>query len=101
MREAQQRTVRTSRDVTGGWWATVLTGGLNYQIEHHLFPSMPRPHLAKARRLVREHCRSLDVPYIEANLIRAWAVVIAYLNRVGLAPRNSVQCPVSGQLRAN
>ena len=49
--------VRTSRNVSGGWWATVLMGGLNYQIEHHLFPSMPRPHLAKARELVREHCR--------------------------------------------
>ena len=42
--------VLTSRNVSGGWWATVLMGGLNYQIEHHLFPSMPRPHLANARR---------------------------------------------------
>ena len=38
--------VLTSRNVSGGWWATALMGGLNYQIEHHLFPSMPRPHLA-------------------------------------------------------
>ena len=45
-------------------------GGLNYQIEHHLFPSMPRPHLAAARRLVREHCRSHDVPYTETSLAR-------------------------------
>ena len=37
--------VRTSRNISGGWWATALMGGLNYQIEHHLFPSMPRPHL--------------------------------------------------------
>ena len=40
--------VLTSRNVSGGWWATALMGGLNYQIEHHLFPSMPRPHLAVA-----------------------------------------------------
>ena len=52
-------------------------GGLNYQIEHHLFPSMPRPHLALARRLVREHCRSHDVPYAETNLLTAWGIVIA------------------------
>ena len=91
--------VRTSRNVSGGWWATALMGGLNYQIEHHLFPSMPRPHLAEARRLVREHCRSLDVPYAETNLFTAWGIVIAYLNRVGLAARNSFQCPVAGQLR--
>ena len=74
-------------------------GGLNYQIEHHLFPSMPRPHLAAARRLVREHCRSLDVPYAEKNLFTAWGIVIRYLNRVGLAARDSFRCPVAAQLR--
>ena len=42
--------VRTSRNISGGWWATWLMGGLNYQIEHHLFPNMPRPHLARRAR---------------------------------------------------
>jgi fatty acid desaturase len=90
--------VRTSRNVSGGWWATVLMGGLNYQIEHHLFPSMPRPHLARARQLVREHCRANDVPYTETSLPRAWGIVVRYLNRVGLAARDSFRCPVAGQL---
>jgi hypothetical protein len=48
---------------------------------------------------VREHCRSLDVPYTETSLIRAWGIVVEYLNRVGLAARNSFQCPIDGQLR--
>ena len=91
--------VRTSRNVSGRWWATILMGGLNYQIEHHLFPSMPRPHLHKARRLVQEHCRTLDVPYTETSLIKAWRIVINHLNRVGLAARNSFHCPIAGQLR--
>ncbi len=91
--------VRTSRNVSGGWWATVLMGGLNYQIEHHLFPSMPRPHLAAARRLVREHCRSHDVTYTETNLISAWGIVLGHLNRVGLAARDSFQCPMLQTLR--
>lgn len=91
--------VRTSRNITGGWWATMLMGGLNYQIEHHLFPSMPRTHLAQARILVREHCRSLDVPYTETNLIRSYGIVIAYLNRVGLAARDPFDCPLAGSLR--
>ena len=90
--------VRTSRNVSGGWWATILLGGLNYQIEHHLFPSTPRPHLARTRRLVREHCRTHDVPYTETSLIQAWGIVISYLNRVGLAARDSFRCPVAGQL---
>ena len=91
--------VGTSRNVSGGWWATALMGGLNYQIEHHLFPSMPRPHLAAARRLVREHCRANDVQYTETNLISAWGIVVRYLNHVGLAARDSFRCPVVSQLR--
>jgi fatty acid desaturase len=90
--------VRTSRNVRGGWWATALMGGLNYQIEHHLFPNMPRPHLARARELVREHCRVHEVPYTETSLLSAWGIVVRYLNRVGLAARDSFRCPVAGQL---
>lgn len=91
--------VRTSRNISGGWWATWLMGGLNYQVEHHLFPSMPRPHLAKARQIVREHCRTLKVPYTETNLWRSYGIVISYLNRVGLAARDPFDCPITAQYR--
>ncbi|MCA4133384.1 acyl-CoA desaturase [Arthrobacter sp. M4] len=89
--------VRTSRNISGGWWATWLMGGLNYQVEHHLFPSMPRPHLARARLIVREHCRALDVPYTETSLWRSYGIVIAYLNRVGLAARDPFACPIASR----
>ncbi|UOQ56359.1 acyl-CoA desaturase [Leucobacter allii] len=91
--------VRTSRNIRGGWWATWLMGGLNYQVEHHLFPSMARPHLARARTIVREHCRTLGVPYTETSLWRSYAIVIAYLNRVGLSARDPFDCPVTAQYR--
>lgn len=91
--------VRTSRNIRGGWWATWLMGGLNYQIEHHLFPSMARPHLAKARVIVREFCETHDVPYTETSLLRSYAIVIEYLNRVGLAARDPFDCPMVGQYR--
>jgi fatty acid desaturase len=93
--------VRTSRNISGGWWATALFGGLNYQVEHHLFPSMARPHLSKARLLVRDHCASRGVPYTETTLAESYAIVIAYLNRVGLQARDPFACPVIAQyLRA-
>ena len=91
--------VRTSRNIAGGWWATALMGGLNFQIEHHLFPSMPRTHLRKARTLVREHCRRLKVPYSEVSLITSYGIVIDYLNKVGLAARDPFDCPLAGNLR--
>lgn len=91
--------VRTSRNITGGWWATWLMGGLNYQIEHHLFPNMPRPHLAKARVIVRRFCAELEVPYTETSLLRSYGIVIAYLNRVGLAARDPFECPITAEFR--
>ncbi|WP_082406249.1 fatty acid desaturase family protein [Microbacterium sp. No. 7] len=91
--------VRTSRNIRGGWWATWLMGGLNHQIEHHLFPSMSRLHLAKTREIVREFCASNDVPYTETSLWRSYAIVIDYLNRVGLAARDPFDCPLVSQYR--
>jgi fatty acid desaturase len=85
--------VLTSRNVSGGWWMTALMGGLNYQIEHHLFPSMPRPHLRKARALVRQHCSDHDVPYTETNLGEALLIVVRYMNEVGLAASRTFRCP--------
>jgi len=91
--------VRTSRDIRGGWWATWLMGGLNHQVEHHLFPSMARPHLAATRAIVRDYCASRDVPYTEATLVEAHGIVIRYLNDVGLAARDPFACPMIVQYR--
>ncbi|WP_422936565.1 fatty acid desaturase family protein [Sinomonas sp. P47F7] len=91
--------VRTSRNISGGWWATWLMGGLNYQIEHHLFPSMPRPHLASARKMVRAQCTRLAVPYAETSIWRSYGIVISYLNRVGLAARDPFECPLTARYR--
>lgn len=90
--------VRTSRNIRGGWWATWLMGGLNYQVEHHLFPNMPRPHLSKAREVVRDYCAANNVPYTETSLGRSYAIVIEYLNRVGLAAgADPFDCPAASQ----
>ena len=74
-------------------------GGLNYQIEHHLFPSMPRPHLARTRQIVIERCRELGVPYTETSLLKSYGIVIGYLNRVGLAARDPFDCPMVAEFR--
>ncbi|MDR2321347.1 MAG: acyl-CoA desaturase [Microbacterium sp.] len=91
--------VHTSRNIRGGWWATWLMSGLNYQVEHHLFPNMSRMHLARASEIVREFCATHGVPYTETSLWRSYAIVIDYLNRVGLAARDPFDCPMVGQYR--
>jgi fatty acid desaturase len=91
--------VLTSRNIRGGWPMNVLMGGLNHQVEHHLFPSMPRPHLARARHIVREHCAAAGLPYTETSLVRSYAIVVSYLNRVGLSARDPFDCPMRRNLR--
>ncbi|QCB93362.1 fatty acid desaturase family protein [Cellulomonas shaoxiangyii] len=91
--------VLTSRNINGGTFVTMLMGGLDAQVEHHLFPNMPRPHLARARQIVRAHCARNGVPYTETSLVRSYAIVVQYLNRVGLAARDPFDCPVRTQYR--
>ena len=95
-----RKQVLTSRNLRGGLPLTFAMGGLNHQIEHHLFPSMARPNLAKAREIVREHCAALGVPYTETTVPQAWTAVVRHLHQVGLAAgRDTFACPVVAQYR--
>ncbi|MEV6567821.1 fatty acid desaturase family protein [Streptomyces kronopolitis] len=78
-----RRQVLTSRNVRGGRLTEVLLGGLNYQIEHHLFPGMPTPQLRRAQVIVRAYCAEIGVPYHETGLLRSYAEALHQLRRVG------------------
>jgi fatty acid desaturase len=91
-----RRQVLTSRNIRGGWFMNIFMGGLNYQIEHHLFPSMPRPHLRRAGEIVKEYCETREIEYTEASLPQAYGIVTRYLNKVGLsAAVMPGDCPVA------
>jgi fatty acid desaturase len=75
--------VLTSRNVRGSRLVDFLLGGLNYQIEHHLFPNMPRPNLRHAQPLVRAFCQEHDLPYSEATMFGSYAEAIRHLHSVG------------------
>jgi fatty acid desaturase len=89
-----RRQVMMSRNIQGGRLLDVAMGGLNYQIEHHLFPSMPRPHLRKAAPMIRQYCIEKDVPYTRTTLLASYAIVVRYINRVGLGERDVFTCPL-------
>ncbi|MFE4465002.1 fatty acid desaturase family protein [Oerskovia sp. NPDC056781] len=95
-----RRQVLMSRNITGGRWVDVAMGGLNFQIEHHLFPSMPRPSLRKVRPIVKEFCAERGILYTETTLVDSYRIVVRYLNRVGLAARDPFQCPLTAQYRS-
>ena len=77
------RQVLTSRNIRGGPVVDWALGGLNYQIEHHLFPSMPRANLPRAQVIVRSFCARDGVPYVEASAPSSYADVVRHLHAVG------------------
>ncbi|MDR6685406.1 fatty acid desaturase [Arthrobacter sp. 1088] len=88
------RQVLTGRNIAGGWFMDALMGGLNRQIEHHLFPDMPRPYLHRAAVLVRAVCKEQGIPYTETSLIVSYTVVVRYLSAVGLFAGGPFECPI-------
>ena len=94
------RQVISSRNVAGGLLVDFFMGGLNRQVEHHLFPSMPRPNLKLVQPMVRRHCEDLGVAYTETTFTGSFAAVVTHLNAVGLAGRRNNSCPLAAQLRS-
>jgi fatty acid desaturase len=64
-------------------------GGLNYQIEHHLFPSMPRPNLRHSQALIRGFCQQRQLPYCQTSLVGSYAQALRHLKAVGRPARPS------------
>jgi fatty acid desaturase len=91
-----RRQVLTSRNIRSGRFMNFYMGGLNHQVEHHLFPNMPRPHLKRAQVIAKEYCRAHDIDYTETTIWQSYAIVIRYLNQVGLsAGGDPFDCPAA------
>ncbi len=78
-----RRQVLTSRNLSGPSFVGFVFGGLDSQIEHHLFPTMPRANLRRARNVVRPFCAQHGIPYAEHSLWRAYRDVARHLRAVG------------------
>jgi len=74
-----RRQVITARNITGGRIVNFLLGGLNYQIEHHLFPTMPRPNLARAQGIIRSFCIESGLGYSEDTLLGSYRQIALHL----------------------
>jgi fatty acid desaturase len=94
-----RRQVLMSRNIRGGRFMDLLLGGLNHQIEHHLFPNMARPNLRRVKPLVRDFCLRHNIHYTETGLMQSYAHVASYLNRVGLGARDVFVCPLVAAYR--
>jgi fatty acid desaturase len=78
-----ERQVLSSRNIPPHPVTDFVFGGLNYQIEHHLFPTMPRANFGRARAIVKPFCLGRGLPYQEMGLLASYRLVLAELQRVG------------------
>ncbi len=97
-----RRQVITARNITGGWLTTFMLGGLNRQIEHHLFPSMPRPNLRLVQGLVRDFCATADLGYREDSFIGSFGQIVHHLSDTGTPPATVLAdyCDLTGNSAA-
>jgi fatty acid desaturase len=77
-----RRQVLTSRDINAHPVTDFLYGGLNYQIEHHLFPTIPRNKLREAQKIVRAFCEDRAIPYRESSVVQSNKEIFQYLHEV-------------------
>ena len=82
-----QRQVRTTRDVAPSWFAPqwfvdFLYGGLNHQVAHHLFPTMPRNNLGAATEIIWKFCSAREIPYSRKGMLSSYWTILRCLDEV-------------------
>lgn len=80
-----EQQIRTSRNVTPSWYVDFIYLGLNYQIEHHLFPTCPRNKLKQITPYVQEICARTALQYTQAGILRSNRIILRELNAIARA----------------
>ncbi|PAA66524.1 hypothetical protein BOX15_Mlig013777g1, partial [Macrostomum lignano] len=75
--------LKATMNAEGGSFNDWFTGHLNYQIEHHLFPTMPRHSYPLVQPHVKRICSKHGIPYVEKPLGTAFADIIRSLKKSG------------------
>ncbi len=81
--------ILTSRNVFAHPVTDFWYGGLNYQIEHHLFPRMPRNKLKEAQPIIKDFCRDHDISFHETGVLQSYREILSHLHKVGAPLRKA------------
>ena len=84
-----RRQVLTSRNIVAHPITDFWYGGLNYQIEHHLFPRLPRNKLREAQPIIRDFCRDHSIAYHETSVLHSYKEILQHLHEVGAPLREA------------
>lgn len=87
-----QRQLRTTMDVDCPAWLDFIHGGLQFQVEHHLFPRVPRHNLRRLQVLVRQFCEETGIEYKILGFVDGNKDVLGRLGEIGAQARILVEC---------
>ena len=82
-----RKQVLTARNIEAGWFPDFWYGGLNYQIEHHLFPSLPRNKLGQAQTIIKEYCAECSISFAETSMFGSYKAILQVLSGVSREDR--------------
>ena len=81
--------VLTARNIRSHPITDLWYGSLNYQIEHHLFPGMPRLNMRRAQLIVKRFCEEHEIPYHETTFLQSYRELLGFLNEIGAPLREA------------
>ncbi len=71
----------TSNFAPTNWFINFYTGGLNYQVEHHIFPHISHIHYKKLAKIVKKTAKEFNLPYNEYQSTRK--AIIEHFRHIG------------------
>lgn len=87
------RQVVFSRNYDASALGTLLCGGLNLQIEHHLLPAVPCVRLRRARPIIVAYCAAHGLPYRQTGYWAAWREVLSHGRQMARLVRTRAVAP--------
>ncbi len=70
------------------WIVNYYTGGLNHQIEHHIFPNISHIHYDKISEIVKQTAIECSLPYFEYTTMRSAVIAhFKHLKELGQQPQ--------------
>eukprot|EP00163_Fabomonas_tropica_P030346 TRINITY_DN6808_c0_g1_i3.p1 TRINITY_DN6808_c0_g1~~TRINITY_DN6808_c0_g1_i3.p1 ORF type:complete len:459 (-),score=90.05 TRINITY_DN6808_c0_g1_i3:210-1586(-) len=88
-----QTQVLTARNIWSNWLTHWFHGGLQYQLEHHLFPMMPRHNLGAASLFVKDLCKRHNIPYQCDGFLEATKIILNDLQAIAADPLGDAPHP--------
>lgn len=81
-----EQQIMTSRNIYGNLLTDYIYMGLNYQIEHHLFPNCPRNKLHLITPYLLEVCRRLRLEYTQVDILTSNKIILSELHEIAQLP---------------